>query len=370
MSDYSETGTPVVMPTNIRDLRVDPAGIARVSEEHVARLARHKLRAGDIVYSRRGDVEKCALITDAEEGWLCGTGCLLVRVHGPRLNARFLSYALSYPETRAWISQHAVGATMPNLNTDILRDVPITVPELELQRAIAATLGALDDKIESNRRVRGYLRDLGKEKFRQALDQSSRHLALGDLTLSIARGVSPKYADENPSASIVINQKCIRDGWVSLDPARRMHERDITPAKRAAAGDILVNSTGVGTLGRVARWPRGTVFVDSHVSVVKPDLNKIDPVLLAYALLGREDDIEALATGSTGQTELSPARLGSLSISIPTGETAELTVNLVAIETRANQLALEISRLMSLRDTLLPELLSGRIRVPVQEVVA
>ena len=89
-SDYSTVGIPVVMPTNIRDLRVSTEGIARVDPSHVERLSRHKLRAGDIVYSRRGDVEKCALISKTQEGWLCGTGCLLVRVQGPSVDARCL----------------------------------------------------------------------------------------------------------------------------------------------------------------------------------------------------------------------------------------------------------------------------------------
>lgn len=188
MSDYSEHGTPVVMPTNIRDLRIDPAGIARVSGEHVERLARHKLQIGDIVYSRRGDVEKCALVSEEEEGWLCGTGCLLVRVHGPHLDARFLSYALSLPETRAWISQHAVGATMPNLNTRLLREVPVKVPGIEDQRAIAATLGALDDKIESNRRAMAKAQELGDALFRSA---SSDYRAVSDVAM-ITMGSSPR----------------------------------------------------------------------------------------------------------------------------------------------------------------------------------
>jgi len=138
-SDYSCFGTPVVMPTNIRDLRISTNGIVRVSDEHVERLARHRLRTDDIVYSRRGDVEKCALVTDNQEGWLCGTGCLLVRVQGPTVDTRCLAYLLSLPSTRAWISQHAVGATMPNLNTDVLREVPVVLPLIQDQRGIAAT---------------------------------------------------------------------------------------------------------------------------------------------------------------------------------------------------------------------------------------
>lgn len=371
MSDYSDTGTPVVMPTNIRNLRIDSSGIARVGDEHVERLGRHRLQAGDIVYSRRGDVEKCALITDREEGWLCGTGCLLVRVGSADFSARFISYALSQPETRSWISQHAVGATMPNLNTGILREVPIRIPNPATQRAIAATLGALDDKIESNRRQRHLLRELGLAEYQASIRDGSRSLQLSAATVSIARGVAPKYADEDLDAALVINQKCIRDGWVSLAPARRMHDRTVKPEKRASAGDILVNSTGTGTLGRIARWHAGESFVDGHVSVVKADRSVISPTVLAYSLLGREADIEGLATGSTGQTELSAARLGELNVILPpTEQGSRLETTLIAIENRCDQLAAENTNLESTRDALLPALLSGSIRVPAEGVKA
>jgi type I restriction enzyme S subunit len=367
MSDYSDSGTPVVMPTNIRDLRIDPTGIARVSDEHVARLARHRLKAGDIVYSRRGDVEKCALVTDAESGWLCGTGCLLVRVGGSNLDPRFLAYSLSQQATRKWIRQHAVGATMPNLNTEILREVPVEVPSLAVQRAIAATLGALDDKIESNSRQRSLLRQLGASLLAQAVAVAHSEQPLANVTASIARGVAPKYADDDPTAPLVVNQKCIRGGWVSLAPARRMRDREVPPARIASDGDILVNSTGTGTLGRTARWHEGQVFVDGHVSVVKPDLSKTDPTVLAYSLLGRDEEVEALATGSTGQTELSPGRLGDLTVRLPAGPLSrDLEPRLIAIERRAHQLADESDRLAALRDSILPGLLSGKIRVPVE----
>lgn len=148
MSDYSDEGTPVVMPTNIRDMRIDPTDIARVGDEHVDRLVRHQLRPGDILYSRRGDVEKCALVTEHETGWLCGTGCLLVRVQGEHIDTRFLAYQLSTPAKRGWIRQHAVGLTMLNLNTGILREIPIELPDFKEQQRIAGVLGALDDKIE------------------------------------------------------------------------------------------------------------------------------------------------------------------------------------------------------------------------------
>lgn len=261
------------------------------------------------------------------------------------------------------------GSAQPSLNRNYIAGIELSVPDVPEQRAIAETLGALDGKIQSSQRTRSLLRQLGRAKFQRAVEHDSRTKTLDDLTISIARGVTPKYADGESSAPVVINQKCIRDGWVSLEPARQMQTREVAVAKRAGDGDILVNSTGTGTLGRLARWHKGDIFVDSHVSVVKPDPSEVEPIILAYAMFGRQTDIEGLATGSTGQTELSPARLGSLPVVIPGGVLSGLSRELLAIEEKVEQLAAEVTRLEALRDTLLPELLSGRIDVPVEAIV-
>ncbi|MBK0420702.1 restriction endonuclease subunit S [Leucobacter sp. CSA2] len=274
-------------------------------------------------------------------------------------DTRYLSYALEATD----ISGYITGSAQPKLNQASLAAIQVPAPSLREQRAIAATLGALDDKIESNRRQRALLRELGQCKYQAAINGDHRLALLSEVSVSIARGVAPKYADADPEAPRVINQKCIRDGWVSLQPSRRMVDRVVKVEKRASSGDILVNSTGTGTLGRVARWHIGDVFVDGHVSVVKPDPKIIPPTVLAYSLLGRESDIEDLATGSTGQTELSPSRLAELAVVIPTaGDLSDLEETLLSIENRCDQLAEEMQRLAALRDALLPELLSGRMR--------
>nr|MBW4096220.1 restriction endonuclease subunit S [Acidobacteriota bacterium] len=153
-SDYVLRGVPVVMPQNIGDNVIGVDGIARIPESDVARLAKYRLREGDIVYSRRGDVEKRALVRQENDGWLCGTGCLRVRLGDRSVhNSAYVSYLLGTEKSRAWIVRHAVGATMPNLNTSILSAVPISVPDPSQQRAIAEVLGALDDKIAANTKL-------------------------------------------------------------------------------------------------------------------------------------------------------------------------------------------------------------------------
>jgi type I restriction enzyme S subunit len=153
------------MPTNIGENRIVEDGIARITEEDANRLGQHRLRAGDIIYSRRGDVEKRALIREREEGWFCGTGCLRVRLGSGIVDPLFASLFLGHPSIREWIVRHAVGATMPNLNTAIMSSVPFALPPLAEQKAIAAVLGALDDKIELNRRMNATLEAMARALF-------------------------------------------------------------------------------------------------------------------------------------------------------------------------------------------------------------
>ncbi|GAA2837743.1 type I restriction enzyme S subunit [Leucobacter komagatae] len=350
MSDYSEHGTPVVMPTNIRDLRIDPAGIARVSGEHVERLARHKLQIGDIVYSRRGDVEKCALVSEEEEGWLCGTGCLLVRVHGPHLDARFLSYALSLPETRAWISQHAVGATMPNLNTRLLREVPVKVPGIEDQRAIAATLGALDDKIESNRRAMAKAQELGDALFRSA---SSDYRAVSDVAM-ITMGSSPRGETLNEVGEGTPFYQGTRDFGDRFPSLRVWTE---SPVRLAKKNDTLMSVRA--PVGELNRAPfdccvgRGVAAVHSESQ----------PSTLYYAMRASAstwDKFQGEGTvfASVNKKDVHDSEI--LWVSNDSAEALELTLS--ALDDRIESLDREVQRLSRLRDALLPELLSGRLK--------
>jgi type I restriction enzyme S subunit len=141
-SDYVPDGIPVVMPKDIANRRVATDSVARIDAINVERLARHKLQVGDIVFSRRGDVEKHALIGDREVGWLCGTGCLLVRPGKNWIAPNFLSMALDAPAARLWLVQHAVGATMPNLNTGILGSVRLVLPPSVLLAAFENVIAA------------------------------------------------------------------------------------------------------------------------------------------------------------------------------------------------------------------------------------
>lgn len=139
-SDYSDVGTPVVMPQDIQDGRIVCDQIARVGQEHVNSLSRHVLRAGDLVFSRRGDVSRFAVVTGAEAGWLCGTGSIRVRLNSPDIDVGYARRYLQQGIVGKWLRHHAKGVTMPNLNTTIIRGLPFVYPPLSEQRRIAEVL--------------------------------------------------------------------------------------------------------------------------------------------------------------------------------------------------------------------------------------
>ncbi|MFF8015986.1 restriction endonuclease subunit S [Streptomyces sp. NPDC007929] len=363
-SDYVPIGVPSVMPQDIGDNVIREDSIARITVEDSLRLSRYLLAAGDIVYSRRGDVERRALVRPEQEGWLCGTGCLRIRP-GDGVNSAYLSYYLGHPSVRQWIKQHAVGATMPNLNTKILGAVPVVVPTRREQESIAAVLGALDDKIATNERVAATARELGLTFYSQSLhDDDSVEVVVESVTAVLTRGVAPKYTDSSGELT-VLNQKCIRDGRVKLEPSRLTLRGKVKPPKLLRLNDVLVNSTGVGTLGRVARWTLDLdATVDSHITIVRFNEDKVDPVCAGFAMLRAQPEIESMGEGSTGQTELRRSQVGSLELLLPSpARQKELRPKLDALEERADQALRESLALVDLRNTLLPQLVSGKLRV-------
>jgi type I restriction enzyme S subunit len=142
--------------------------------------------------------------------------------------------------------------------------------------------------------------------------------SLKNLSEYISRGITPSYTEDNGIQ--VLNQKCVRDGKISIE-ASRLHDnkkKKVSDEKILKKNDILVNSTGVGTLGRVAQKHDETIAtVDTHITIVRPKKSKVDPVFLGYLLKQNQSLIESLAEGTTGQTELSRTQLGDLKFDLP-----------------------------------------------------
>jgi type I restriction enzyme S subunit len=165
--DYVEVGTPIVTVEHLGENRILHEAVPQVSDSDRDRLLKYSLRAGDIVFSRVGSVDRRALVRRAEDGWLFSGRCLRVRPDTGRIDSGFLSYFFGLPAFKEHIRAIAVGATMPSLNTSILSDVLIPHPrDISEQRHIAHILGTLDDKIELNRQMSETLEAMAQALFK------------------------------------------------------------------------------------------------------------------------------------------------------------------------------------------------------------
>jgi type I restriction enzyme S subunit len=126
--EFVTEGVPVVMPQDIDGDRFTETRISRISERRAADLARHRLRRNDTVFARRGDLSRCAPVSASEEGWLCGTGCLLVRIPQSGLAGEWLAAVYRHDSGQRQVLARAVGSTMVNLNTTILASLTIPIP--------------------------------------------------------------------------------------------------------------------------------------------------------------------------------------------------------------------------------------------------
>lgn len=141
-SDYVSDGIPVINPMHINDGRLIPSAMMSVSDEAAERLEDFRMKSGEIVIGRRGDMGRCAVVGEDHVGWVCGTGSMLIRL---RLdNPDFLQRILSSPMAIKAIEDASVGSTMINLNQATLSGLSIPIPPVEEQRAIATALSDMD----------------------------------------------------------------------------------------------------------------------------------------------------------------------------------------------------------------------------------
>lgn len=133
-SDYVEDGVPIVNPTHIVGGQIFSDGRMCVSQKTKARLKRYSLVQGDLVIARRGDLSKCAVVREEQDGWLCGTGSFFIR--GLDIDKNYICLAYTSKKAQAYLLQDSIGQTMDNLNQKLLRKLPIALPSLSEQNAI------------------------------------------------------------------------------------------------------------------------------------------------------------------------------------------------------------------------------------------
>ena len=350
-ADYVEVGIPSIMPTNIGSrLEVRTDAISCIKESDAKRLEKYLVNENDIVYSRRGDVEKCAFITSKQSGWLCGTGCLRVRFISNEILPKFCAYYLSTDDIKGWVSGNAVGTTMPNLNSSILLLLPLTLPPLPEQKSIAAVLSSLDDKIDLLHRQNQTLEAMAATLFRQWFVEEARDdWKDGKLVdvLDLVYGKALKEEIRTGSGFPVVGSSGIV-GYHS---------------------EYLVDGPGIvigrkGTLGKVNYLFESFFSIDTTY-YIKPKTTSAGLFYEYFLLktLNFENSDSAVPglnrdIALSEEIKLAPANKIDNFNKYCTSLFAKLKTNIAQLRT-----------LSTLRDTLLPKLISGAVRVAFNKEV-
>lgn len=338
-----------------------------------------KVESGDLLFARQSLIAsgagKCSIVMKTSELTVFESHLIRVRLDQEIADPMFYYYYFKSPRSpMRTIIEHCVQA---GIKASDLEKLLVKVPPIEEQRKTARILSRIDKKIEVNKEINENLLQQALAIYKAwfcdyvlsdgVLPESWHITTIDALSSLVTRGIAPKYDDNN--TQIVLNQKCIRDHTIDVSLARRHLPKKINE-KWISKGDLLINSTGTGTLGRVAQvwFDANNMTVDSHITIVRPKAAILQSYIGFWGL-SHESEIEAQHTGSTGQTELPRDRVKAMELTLPDEDTLSKFNELVIPMTDAvvsNQK--ENARLSQLRDTLLPKLMSGKIDVSELEL--
>jgi type I restriction enzyme, S subunit len=388
-SEYTATGVPVLMPKNLRGGRVDPAGVAHIPASIASdRLARHRVSTGDILFGRRGDIGRCALVTYVEDGWLCGTGCLRARPSS-EIDSRFLIQQLSSASVSAWLSDRAVGR-MPRLSTEILAKLPVRLPPLPEQRKIAAILSSVDVVIEKTQAVIEQLALVSKAMLQKLMTCGlpGRHTRfkkteIGEMpqewevlpahqvceAVTDCKNRTPPFCEQGFPVVRTCN---IRNGRLILEDLRctdAASYREWTSRGEPLAGDILI--TREAPIGEVCLVPAGMQpCLGQRVMLYRPNRSRVSSQFMLFALqsAGIQERLRVLAGGSSvGHVRVGDIR--KLVIPVPPlAEQATIAAVLSTIDQRRQVETSELEHLRHVKHVLMSALLSGELRVTPEEI--
>ena len=369
--EYTDEGIPVLMPKDLINGRADINSAAKITESRADDLAKHKLKKGDILFSRRGDVARFGLITEESEGALCGTGCLKASISKEH-SALFLSYFLQKSAVRKWLEQNAVGQTMLNLNTTILSELPIMVASSKQeQQKIAKILSTWDKAISTTERLIDNSTEQKKALMQQLLtgkkrllDESGKwfegeweEVKLSEIA-QITMGSSPKsdaYNEIGDGLPLLQGNADIKN----RKSAPRIYTSQIT--KECHVDDILFS----------VRAPVGTVALSNHnacigrgIAAIKAKKNHSQDYLYQW-LLSFELKWERYSQGSTFEA-VNSDDIKSLNLSIPNyKEQQKIATVLTNADKEIELLEQQLADLQQEKKALMQVLLTGKKRVVV-----
>ena len=336
-------------------------------------------KENDLLITTRGTIGIPYLYKRTDRFYFADGNLTWIKDFNSNLYSKFLYYWFQSYEGRKKFEALAKGTAQKAVPISGIKTLEIELPPLKIQKRIADILSAYDDLIENNQKQIKLLEEAAQRLYKEwfvdlrfpghentkivdGVPEGWRKSTVSEVSVVLRRGISPKYNEK--ARGIVINQKCIRQTIVSYDEARTQ-EKKYPDELKMMESDILICSTGAGTLGRVGQIfeAKENVTLDSHVTLIRAN-ERVGQQYLFWSLKMQQDYLMSAGKGSTNQLELSRETIGNCKILIPEQKIAEQAEkNLVTIHNKMKECSMQIARLREARDLLLPKLMSGEVEV-------
>lgn len=359
---YITGGTPVVTVEHIKDFRIVNFSYPSISDFDKNRLKKYLMREGDILFTRVGSVDLSAYVDARQDGWMFSSRMLRVRPND-EINSRFLSYYFQQKSFRDYILNISVGATMPSINTSILKSLNISYPPLPEQKAIASVLSSLDDKIDLLHQQNQTLETLAETLFRQWFIEEAKEDweegKLGD-EFDFTMGQSPP-GDTFNEEKIGIPMYQGNADFGFRFPNNRIFTTD--PKRFAQKYDTLISVRAPVGAQNMANEK---CCIGRGVASFRYRINNTFYSYTFYKLGSLMNEIKQFNEAGTVFGSISKSDFENIDIKIPDYNTIEKFQKIVKpIDDKIFDNQQQIRTLTQLRDTLLPKLMSGEVRVKV-----
>lgn len=378
--EYTETGVPVINVKNIGYGEVIENDLDYISEETKNRLSEHILMQGDIVFGRKGSVDRHAYISENYEGWVQGSDCIRVRCDD-EINKKYISHYLKLNHIKKMVNNAAVGSTMASMNTDILRDIEILLPELKVQNKIERIVSLIEAKICLNRKINDNLLQQATgifeywfKQFNYPTPNNTPYKSSGG-SLYWNDKVNRYIPMEITNITVGEITICHDSKRIPLSNNERLEKQGTIPYYGATGimdyvddyifnGDYVLlaedgsvmTDQGTPILQRIT----GKSWVNNHAHVLEPVEGY--SCLLLYMLL-KDIPVVQIKTGSI-QYKINQQNLNAYQVLCLPEYLRKLYIQkTVAIESEMLKIQSENQKLISLRDWLLPMLMNGQATI-------
>ncbi len=358
---YIVGGTPVVTVEHINNFRISDFNYPSVTNEDKERLSRYLLKEGDIIFTRVGSVDLSAYVKPHQNGWMFSSRMLRVRPD-KRVDSRFLSYFFQQKSFRDYILNISVGATMPSINTGILKSIPISYPPLPEQKAIAAVLSSLDDKIDLLHRQNKTLEAMAETLFRQWFVVEAKKDWEGIPLSKIANFLNglacQKYPPENAIDKLPVLK--IRELSSGISESSDWASSIIKPEYIVENGDVIF-AWSASLMVKV--WDGDKCILNQHLfKVTSKEFPKW--FYLMWCKHHLAEFISISSSHATTMGHIKRSDLDAAMVLVPNDDELQvMTIQMTALLNKQTTISKQIKTLETLRDNLLPKLMSGEVRV-------